>query len=94
MLSLYLTLGILLLIGERNSASQSDRLRRVVELCARRWYGDHGVPDASEHEHLLSVAVLAVIGVALIVLAPAKRSRKAAICSRCRGSHPLSTFDM
>jgi len=35
--------------------------------------GDPGIPGASEREHLPGVAILVVIAVPLIVLAPAKQ---------------------
>ena len=46
MLSIYVALGIFLLIAARNpSANRSlDRIRRMVEPRSRHCYGDHGVP--------------------------------------------------
>ncbi len=45
MLSLYVTLGIFLLLAARNpSANRSDRLHGMVELCPCRTYGGAGIP--------------------------------------------------
>jgi hypothetical protein len=58
--------------AESICASQSDRLRRLVEFCPRS--GDVlGLEIASECTgFLVGSAVLVVIGVTLIVLAPGK----------------------
>jgi len=76
MLSLYVTLGILLLIAVRHpsgncsliafAAWSSFEHAAVMAVIAFR--------DASERGHLVGVAVLVVIGVPLIVLAPANPS--------------------
>ena len=76
MLSLYVTLGILLLIAARNPSAN----RSLIAFAAWSSFAHATVmtvqafQNASDRELLLGVAVLVVIGVALIVLAPAKQS--------------------
>lgn len=75
MLSLYVTLGVLLLVAVRNPSAHASLIAfaawssfahaAVMAIMALR--------DASERGHLLGVAVLIVIGVPLIVLAPARQ---------------------
>ncbi|MGO9127598.1 MAG: DUF6632 domain-containing protein [Terriglobales bacterium] len=74
MLSLYITLGILLLIAARDPSAH----RSLIAFAAWSSFA-HGTVmaimafrDASERELLLGVAALAVIGTTLIVLAPAE----------------------
>jgi hydrogenase-4 membrane subunit HyfE len=75
MLSLYVTLGILLLIAVRNPSAH----RSLIAFAAWSSFAHAAVMavmafrDASERGHLLGVAVLVVIGVPLIVLAPSKQ---------------------
>jgi uncharacterized membrane protein HdeD (DUF308 family) len=76
MLSLYVTLGIFLLIAARNPSAN----RSVIAFTAWSSFAHSAVmtvmafQKASERgELLLAVGVLIVIGVALIVLAPAKQ---------------------
>jgi uncharacterized membrane protein YoaK (UPF0700 family) len=79
MLSLYVTLGILLLMAVRNPSAN----RSLIAFAAWSSFA-HGAVMArlavhipSERTGLLTaVAVLVLIGVALIVLAPAKLSRE------------------
>jgi len=81
MLSLYVTLGVFLLMAVRNPSAH----RSLIAFAAWSSFA-HGavmavlaVHIASERGGLLSaVAVLVVIGVALIALAPAKQSRELA----------------
>jgi hypothetical protein len=77
MLSVYVTLGIFLLLATRDpSASRSliaftawSSFAHAIVMVAQASH------DASEREHLLGgSAALVIIGVALIVLAPAKKS--------------------
>jgi uncharacterized membrane protein YadS len=74
MLSLYVTLGILLLMAVRNPSAH----RSLIAFAAWSSFAHAAVMavmafrDASERELLLGVAVLVVIGILLIVLAPAK----------------------
>jgi len=76
MLSLYVTLGILLLIAVRNPSAH----RSLIAFAAWSSFA-HAIVmtvmafrDPSEHELLLGVAVLVVIGATLIALAPTKVS--------------------
>jgi hypothetical protein len=75
MLSLYFTLGILLLIAVRTPSEH----RSLIAFAAWSSFA-HGavmavmaVRDEAERGLLPGVAILAVIGVALIVLGPARR---------------------
>jgi len=76
MLSLYFTLGILLLIGVRNPSAN----RSLIAFAAWSSFAHATVmavmafQNASARDLLWGSAVLVVIGVALIVLAPAKQS--------------------
>jgi len=76
MLSLYFTLGILLLIGVRNPPAN----RSLIAFAAWSSFAHATVmavmafQNASARDLLWGSAVLVVIGVALIVLAPAKQS--------------------
>jgi hypothetical protein len=77
MLSLYVTLGIFLLLAARNPSAN----RSLIAFTAWSSFAHAAVMavqalhDASERGHLLGgVAALVVIGVALIVLPPAKQS--------------------
>jgi type II secretory pathway component PulM len=77
MLSLYVTLGIFLLLAARNPSDN----RSLIGFTAWSSFAHAAVmtvqafQTASERGHLLGgVAALVVIGVALIVLAPAKQS--------------------
>ncbi len=74
MLSLYITLGILLLIAVGNPSAN----RSLIAFAAWSSFAHAAVmavmalQNADERGHLPGVAVLVVIGVALTVLAPAK----------------------
>ena len=76
MLSLYVTLGILLLIAVRNPSEN----RSLIAFAAWSSFAHATVmavqayQDASVRDLLWGSAILVVIGVALIVLAPAKQS--------------------
>jgi|SRR6266566_281827 len=77
MLSLYVTLGIFLLIAARNPSAN----RSLIAFTAWSSFAHAAVmvvqsfQMASERVHLLvGVALLAIIGAALILLAPAKQS--------------------
>jgi Family of unknown function (DUF6632) len=81
MLSLYVTLGIFLLIAARNPSAN----RSLIAFTAWSSFAHAAVMAvqsfqmASERIHLLvGVALLAIIGAALIMLAPAKRSMQPA----------------
>jgi len=81
MLSLYVTLGIFLLMSVRKPSAN----RSLIAFAAWSSFA-HGVVMAVLAVHipkertglLIAVAVLVAIGVALIVLAPAKQSRELA----------------
>jgi peptidoglycan/LPS O-acetylase OafA/YrhL len=77
MLSLYVALGIFLLLAVRNPSAN----RSLIAFTAWSSFAHAAVMavqafhDASERGHLLGgVALFGIIGVALIVLAPAKQS--------------------
>ena len=76
MLSLYVTLGILLLLAVRNPTEHHS----LIAFAAWSSFA-HGavmtamaIRDTAERDLLLGVALLVVIGVVLLVLAPTKRS--------------------
>ena len=77
MLSLYFTLGIFLLVAVRNPSAHAS----LIAFAAWSSFA-HGAVMAvlafqvpsERRELLIAVAVLGIIGVALIVLAPAKQS--------------------
>src|SRR5213593_1895542 len=76
MLSLYVTLGVFLLLAARNPSAS----RSVIAFTAWSSFAHAAVMAVQAfrnlipHRELLGVAVLVVIGVALIVLAPTKQS--------------------
>ena len=81
MLSLYFALGIFLLMAVRNPSAH----RSLIAFAAWSSFAHAAVmvvqsfQMASERVHLLvGVALLAIIGAALIMLAPAKRSMQSA----------------
>jgi|SRR5437879_4383557 len=73
--SLYVTLGILLLLAARNPSAH----RSLIAFAAWSSIAHASVMavmvfwDADERGHLLGVAIFVVIGIPLIVLAPAKQ---------------------
>jgi uncharacterized membrane protein HdeD (DUF308 family) len=75
MLSIYFTLGILLLMAVPNPSAH----RSLIVFAAWSSFAHAAVMavmafrDASERGHLLGVALFVVIGVPLIVLAPARQ---------------------
>jgi drug/metabolite transporter superfamily protein YnfA len=81
MLSLYVTLGIFLLTAARNPSAN----RSLIAFTAWSSFAHAAVMamqalrNVIPRGELLGVAALFVIGVALIVLAPAKRERAAAV---------------
>jgi hypothetical protein len=76
MLSLYVTLGIFLLLAARNPSAN----RSLIAFTAWSSFAHAAVMGVQAFQNviargeLLGVAVLVIIGVALIVLAPAKES--------------------
>ena len=75
MLSLYVTLGILLLIAARNPSAHRSLIAFAAwsSIAHAAVMAIMALRDASERGHLLGVAILLVIGVPLVVLAPAKQ---------------------
>ena len=80
MLSVYVTLGIFLLLAARDPSAN----RSLIAFTAWSSLAHAGVMGVQALRHfvargeLLGVALLAVIGVALIVLAPARQSMRSA----------------
>jgi hypothetical protein len=74
MLSVYVTLGIFLLLAVRNPAAHRSLILFTAwsSLAHAAVMGYQGVRHFVAHGELVGVAVLAVIGVVLIALAPAK----------------------
>ena len=76
MLSLYVTLGIFLLIAVRNPSAN----RSLIAFTAWSGFAHAAVmavmafQKAGERGELIAVAVLGIVGAALIMLAPAKQS--------------------
>jgi Family of unknown function (DUF6632) len=76
MLSLYVTLGVLLLTSVRNPGAN----RSLIAFAAWSSFAHAAVMtvmalrDAKERGLLVGVAILVVIGVTLVALAPAKRA--------------------
>ncbi len=89
MLSVYVTLGIFLLLVARNPSGN----RSLIAFTAWSSFAHAALMAVQAfrnlipHGELLGVAVLVIIGVALSVLAPAKQSGQLAFRSRCVGSH-------
>ena len=75
MLSLYVTLGIFLLLAVRNPAAHRSLILFTAwsSLVHGVWMGYQAMRGMIEHGELIGVGVLAVIGVALLALAPAKQ---------------------
>ena len=76
MMSLYVTLGVFLLLAVRNPAAHRSLIAftawsSLAHAAVMGYQGTHGM---IRHGELNGVAVLAVIGVALIALAPAKQA--------------------
>jgi hypothetical protein len=76
MLSLYVTLGIFLLLAARNPSANRSLIGFTAwsSLAHAAVMGVQASQNVIERRELLGVAALLIIGVALIVLAPAKRS--------------------
>ena len=80
MLSLYVTLGIFLLLAARNPSANRSLIAFTAwsSLAHAGLMGVQALRNFVARGELLGVALLAVIGVTLIVLAPAKRSMQSA----------------
>src|ERR1700730_14743977 len=76
MLSLYVTLGIFLLIAARNPSANRSLIAFTAwsSFAHAAVMGVQALRNVIPRGGLVGVAALVVIGVALIVLAPAKRS--------------------
>ena len=75
MLSLYVTLGIFLLLAARNPAANRSLIAFTAwsSLAHAAVMGTQALRNMIAHGELIGVAVLAVIGAALLALAPAKQ---------------------
>jgi len=76
MFSLYVTLGVFLLLAARNPAANRSLIAFTAwsSLAHAALMGGQALRNLVAREELWGVAALAVIGVVLIVLAPAKHS--------------------
>jgi hypothetical protein len=87
MLSLYVTLGVFLLLAIRNPSES----RSVIAFTAWSSFahaavmGTQALRNMISHGELIGVAVLVVIGVALIALAPTKQSTGAHVSDQVDG---------
>lgn len=79
MLCLYVTLGIFLLLAARNPSGNRGLIAFTAwsSLAHAALMGFQAFRNMIERSELIGVAVLAVIGVVLIVLAPAKSAERA-----------------
>lgn len=75
MLSLYVTLGIFLLLAARNPSANRSLIAFTAwsSFAHAAVMGTQALRNMISHGELIGVAVLVVIGVALIVLAPMKQ---------------------
>src|SRR6266480_2632888 len=75
MLSLYVTLGIFLLLAARNPSANRSLIAFTAwsSFAHAAVMGTQALRNMISHGELIGVAVLVVIGVALIVLAPDKQ---------------------
>jgi hypothetical protein len=80
MLSLYVTLGIFLLLAARNPSANRSLIAFAAwsSLAHAALMGVQALRNYVARGELVGVALLAVIGVTLIVLAPAKQSMQPA----------------
>ena len=78
MLSLYVTLGIFLLLAARNPSANRSLIAFTAwsSLAHAALMAMQAFRNLIPRGELLGVAALVIIGVALIVLAPAKQSRE------------------
>lgn len=80
MLSVYVTLGIFLLLAARNPSANRSLIAFTAwsSFAHAALMGMQAFRNFIARGELVGVAVLVIIGVALIVLAPAKQSRELA----------------
>jgi len=78
MLSVYVTLGIFLLLAARNPAEHRSLIAFTAwsSLVHAALMGVQAARNLIAHGELMGVAALAIIGLILIVLAPAKQTRE------------------
>jgi drug/metabolite transporter superfamily protein YnfA len=76
MLSVYVTLGIFLLLAARNPSANRSLIAFTAwsSFVHAAFMGMQAIRNFVQRQELMGVAVLAIIGVALIALAPAKES--------------------
>lgn len=76
MFSLYVTLGVFLLLAARNPAAHGSLIAFTAwsSLAHAALMGFQAMRGMIDHGELIGVAILAVIGVALLALAPAKQA--------------------
>jgi hypothetical protein len=76
MLSLYVTLGVFLLLAIRNPSAHRSLIAFTAwsSLAHAALMATQTMRDMIAHRELIGVAVLALIGIVLIALAPAKLS--------------------
>jgi len=76
MLSLYVTLGVFLLLAIRNPSANSSLIAFTAwsSFAHAALMGTQAMRNMIARGELIGVAVLIVIGIALIALAPAKQS--------------------
>lgn len=76
MFSVYVTLGIFLLLAARNPSANRSLIAFTAwsSFVHAAFMGMQAIRNFVERGELIGVAVLAIIGVALIALAPAKQS--------------------
>jgi len=85
MMSLYVTLGIFLLLAARNPSAN----RSLIAFTAWSSFAHAAVMSYQAFRNLVArgeligSAVLVIIGVALIALAPAKQARRKSVGGRC-----------
>ncbi len=81
MFSLYVPLGVFLLLAVRNPSASRSLIAFTAwsSLAHAALMGSQAMLNLVARSELIGVAVLAVIGVALIALAPPKQATKAAV---------------
>ena len=76
MFSLYVTLGVFLLLASRDPGAHRSLIAFTAwsSLAHGVWMGSQALMNMVAHGELIGVGVLFVIGVVLLVLAPVKRA--------------------
>src|ERR1700674_3764741 len=93
MFSLYVTLGVFLLLAARNPSANRSLIAFTAwsSLAHAALMGAQALRNLVARGELWGVAALVVIGIALIVLAPANQSGRTAVRSQCVDSHSGET---